>query len=193
MNKKDYFLEQFGVRGILKDGHFRLTSGKHSSGYMQCAGIFTDPQFAAEAVRALVDSVDVAVDVVISPAVGGVLMGYETARQLGLPNIFAERQDGTMTLRRGFELRPGQRVLVVEDVITTGGSVKEVLALVEEQGAEAVAVAVIVDRSGGRADFGVPVHSLVEVSLPAYEPDTCPLCHQGIPIDSPGSRNLINS
>ncbi len=185
-----HFLEQFEQRQILQNGHFRLTSGKHSSGYMQCAGVFQDPAFAAQCVGALLAGSELDVNLVISPAIGGVLMGYEASRQLGVPNIFAEREQGVMSLRRGFSLEAGQRVLVVEDVVTTGGSVKEVLALVEQAGAKAVAVGVLVDRSGGKADFGVPLHSLLQVSLPAYEPDDCPLCRDGRPITKPGSREL---
>ncbi len=187
---QERFLEEFAKRGILQSGHFRLTSGKHSNGYMQCAGVFQDTTFAAQCVEALLEDLDLDVDVVLSPAVGGVLMGYETARQLGVVNLFAEREQGVMSLRRGFHLNPGQKVLVVEDVVTTGGSVQEVLELVKAAGAQAVAVAVLVDRSGGRADFGVPLYSLLQVSLPAYDPDGCPMCAAAEPITKPGSRDL---
>ncbi len=183
-----WVLDELKRRNILQSGHFRLTSGKHSSGYMQCAGVFKDPQFAAAVVKTLVQHLDYEVDKVISPAIGGVLMGYETARHLQVENIFAERAEGEMALRRGFSLSPGERVLVVEDVVTTGGSVKEVLGLVEASGAKAAAVAVLVDRSAGKADFGVPFHWLVQVDLPTYEPEQCPLCQQGMAIDKPGSR-----
>ena len=130
-------------------------------------------------------------DIVVSPAVGGIIMGYEVARQLGVPNFFAEREGGSMTLRRGFALKAGMRVIVVEDVVTTGGSVKEVMELCRNAGAEIVAVASVVDRSGGQVDFGVPYRALLSMEVKSYEASECPLCREGkTPAVKPGSRGL---
>lgn len=185
--KNSDFLQEFKDRSILESGHFRLTSGRHSSGYMQCAKVFVDPAFAARATGSLLRLVKEEVDLVISPALGGMLMGYEAARQLGVKNVFAERENKVMTLRRGFTVPKGAKVLVVEDVITTGGSVREVIALVQHLEAEAAALAVLVDRSAG-VDFGIPCYSLLEVDLPAFAPADCPLCREGEAISTPGSR-----
>jgi orotate phosphoribosyltransferase len=128
-------------------------------------------------------------DIVIGPALGGVIAAYETARALKKPGIFAERKDGEMKIRRGFKIEKGQRVLAVEDVVTTGGSVKEVLDIVREKGGEVVAVASLVDRSGGKANFDVPFESLISIEVPTYEADECPLCKEGKPVVKPGSRD----
>ncbi|GHT13558.1 orotate phosphoribosyltransferase [Bacteroidia bacterium] len=175
--------------GILR-GHFLLTSGRHSDTYMQCAKLFVHPAESEKLCKDLsLQLKEFNADIVVSPAIGGIIMGYEMARQLGVPNFFAERENGQMTLRRGFELKPTSRVIVVEDVVTTGGSVKEVIALVRALGAEPVAVASIVDRSAGAVDFGIPYRALLSVEVKSYEPNQCPLCKEGkTPPYKPGSR-----
>ena len=130
------------------------------------------------------------VEVVIGPAIGAIQMTYEVSRHLGVKNIFAEREDGKMTLRRGFTIEPGQKVLVVEDVVTTGGSVREVIDIVKEMGGDVVGLGVIVDRTGGKIDFGVPLASVVSIEVESFEKDDCPLCKKGIPLVKPGSRQI---
>ena len=182
-------LSLFRRVGALLEGHFRLTSGLHSSGYLQCALVLQHPREAeacgvgiAERVRSLAPTV------VLSPALGGIVIGHEVARALGVRAIFAERQDGTLTLRRGFSLAAGDRVLVVEDVVTTGGSTRETIDVARAQGASVVGAAAIIDRSGGSQNLDVPFHALATVSLPTYQPDACPLCARGEPVVKPGSR-----
>ena len=182
-------LSLFRRVGALLEGHFRLTSGLHSSGYLQCALVLQHPREAeacgvgiAERVRSL------GATVVLSPALGGIVIGHEVARALGVRAIFAERQDGTLTLRRGFSLGAGDRVLVVEDVVTTGGSTRETIDVARAQGASVVGAAAIIDRSGGSQNLDVPFHALATVSLPTYQPDACPLCARGEPVVKPGSR-----
>lgn len=177
--------------GILK-GHFILTSGRHSDTYMQCAKLFVDPKASELLCKSLAEKLGgEKIDLVISPAVGGILMGYEMARQLGVNNIFAERENGVMTLRRGFALPENANVLVVEDVVTTGGSVKEVIELVKERGCNVTAVASIVDRSNGKVDFGVKFVNLISMDVVSYEPSECPMCKEGkTPAVKPGSRGL---
>ncbi len=177
---------------VLLEGHFILTSGKHSKNYMQCARILQYPAFAAELASIVVDAFkDEKIDAVIAPATGGIIIGYEIARQLGVNNYFTERENGEMTLRRGFKVSKGERVLVAEDVITTGGSVQEVIDLVKEAGGIVVGVGVLVDRSMGKADFGVKTVSSYTANVVAYEVDECPLCKEGkIEAYKPGSRSL---
>ncbi len=176
------------TEGILK-GHFQLASGRHSDTYMQCAKLFMYPDKTKILVSELCKKLtDLKIDVVASPAVGGIIMGYETAAQLNVRNIFVERIDGVMTLRRGFTVKKGEKVLVVEDVVTTGGSVKEVIALLEEMGADVVAVASIVDRSNGKVDFGREYRALLSMEVVSYEKDECPLCKQGLPVTKPGTK-----
>ena len=190
--EKELVLNILKETGVLKEGHFILTSGKHSNRYMQMAQVLQYPQHTETLCQHLVNPFkDQEIDVVISPAVGGILVGYETARALGVKNIFCEREQGKMTLRRGFELHQGQKVLVVEDVVTTGGSVKEVIKVVEEAGADIVGVGVLVDRSNGKVDFGYPFSSLLSLEIEAYEVEACPLCKEGsLPAIKPGSRGL---
>lgn len=180
----------FNGTGALRQGHFVLTSGKHSAQYMQCAQVLQYPWLAATLGEALAAHyAGVGVETVVGPAMGGILVAHEVGRALGVRALFAERQDGKMTLRRGFTLKPGEKVLVVEDVITTGGSVQEVIDLVKDLGAEPVGVGVLVDRSGGRVTFaGLPLHSLLSLQIEAFAPEECPLCAQGIPWEKPGSR-----
>ncbi|HYF83183.1 MAG TPA: orotate phosphoribosyltransferase [Clostridia bacterium] len=177
--------------GVLQSGHFLLTSGKHSNKYMQCAKIFQHPDMSAEISKDLAEKYEeYDIDIVIGPAVGGIILAYEVARQLEVRALFAERENGAMTLRRGFEINPGARVLVVEDVITTGGSVKEVINVVRAVGGEVVGVASVVDRSGGKALFDVPFKSAVKIDIDTFDPEECPMCKSGSVAVKPGSRNL---
>lgn len=189
MLTREEIIKLFTDTGVLKTGHFLLTSGRHSDRYMQCAQLLQYPEMAEKACRELAEKFkDLGVETVIGPALGGILVSYEVARALKARSIFAERENGTMTLRRGFTLSPGEKVLVVEDVVTTGGSVKEVIDLARAQGADVVAAGALVDRSGGRVDFGVPAYYLLELEIESYLPEECPLCKQGIPAVKPGSR-----
>lgn len=178
--------------GVLLEGHFILTSGKHSDKYLQCAKIFRNTRYSEELCAALAEQFkDTRIDVVIGPAMGAVQMAYEVSRQIGCENFFAEREDGKMALRRGFQIQPGMRCLIVEDVVTTGGSVREVIELVEQAQGEVAGIGSIVDRTNGRADFGYPFKSVIAFEVNAYEKDDCPLCRQGeIPAVKPGSRSL---
>lgn len=192
MLSKDEILNIFKETGVLKEGHFILTSGRHSSQYMQMAQVLQYPDLTEKLCKDLAESFkDEKIDVVVSPAVGGILVGYEMSRALGVKNIFCERENGEMTLRRGFEIEPGQRILVVEDVVTTGGSVKEVISVIEKAGGQVAGVGVLVDRSNGKIDFGYPLRSLLSLEIQSYEKDDCPLCKEGkIPALKPGSRGL---
>jgi orotate phosphoribosyltransferase len=188
---RDELLDLYRRSGALLDGHFRLTSGLHSSGYLQCALVLQHPQSAEALGRAIAErTADLRATVVLSPALGGVVIGHEVGRALGIRAMFAERQDGQLTLRRGFTLSERDRVLVVEDVLTTGGSTRETMDVAKAAGAQVVGAASIVDRSGGAATFDVPFRALLEIALPTYEPDTCPLCAQGLPMVKPGSRQV---
>lgn len=184
-------LKIFEQSGAILKGHFLLTSGRHSDTYMQCAKLFVYPDKASEICRALKEKLTgLKIDFVASPAIGGIIMGYEVARQLNVPNVFFERENGQMSLRRGFEIPKGANVLVVEDVVTTGGSVKEVMLKVKELSASVIAVASVVDRSNGAVDFGVDFINVLSLDVKSYEEADCPLCKQGIPAIKPGSRNL---
>jgi len=187
---RDELLDLFRRSGALLDGHFRLTSGLHSPGYLQCALVLQQPPHAEALGRAIASRVqDLRPTVVLSPALGGVVIGHEAGRALGVRAIFCERQDGRLALRRGFTLDATDRVLVVEDVMTTGGSTRETIEVARAAGGQVVGTASIVDRSAaGALQFDVPFVSLLRVDLPTYEPDQCPLCAQGLPVVKPGSR-----
>jgi orotate phosphoribosyltransferase len=190
---RDELLDVFRRSGALLEGHFRLTSGLHSSGYLQCALVLQHPQHAEALGRALAERTrGLRPTLVLSPALGGIVIGQEVGRALAVRAIFAERQDGGLTLRRGFIISENDRVLVVEDVLTTGQSTRETMQVVAASGGQIVGAASIVDRSGGAeraaGDLGVPYVSLLDVDLPTYEPDKCPLCAQGLPVVKPGSR-----
>lgn len=188
---RDQVLDLFRRSGALLEGHFRLTSGLHSPGYLQCALVLSEPGSAETLGRALGDRVRaVRPTVVLSPAIGGIVIGHEVGRALGVRALFAERQDGQLTLRRGFTLSERDRVLVVEDVLTTGGSTRETMEVAKAAGAQVVGAASIVNRSGGSVAFDVPLESLLDYSLPTYEPEKCPLCAQGLPVVKPGSRQV---
>ena len=185
----DAILDLFRRAGALLDGHFRLTSGLHSPGYLQCALVLQHPGAAEMCGAAIAEQVrGLGAQVVLSPALGGIVIGHEVARALGVRARFAERQEGSLTLRRGFALAPGERVLVVEDVVTTGGSTRETIEVARAAGAEVVGAAAIIDRSGGQQRLAVPFHALAAVSLPTYEPESCPMCLSGQPVVKPGSR-----
>jgi orotate phosphoribosyltransferase len=178
--------------GVLKEGHFLLSSGRHSGQYMQCAQLLQYPAEAERAGHALAQLfADQPVDTVVGPALGGVIIAHETARALGVRCLFAERKEGRMSLRRGFTVQPGERVLAIEDVVTTGGSVREVVDLLESMGTEVVGVGAIVDRSGGTASFRQPFRSLMSHTIESYPPEECPYCREGVPVVKPGSRQTF--
>jgi orotate phosphoribosyltransferase len=188
---RDDLLDRFRKSGALLEGHFRLTSGLHSPGYLQCALVLQHPADAERLGAAIAAGVrQLRPTVVLSPALGGIVIGQEVGRALGIRAIFAERQDGALTLRRGFIIGEADRVLVVEDVLTTGGSTRETIQVARAAGGHVVGAASIVDRGGPSASeaLGVPYLSLLRVDLPTYEPDRCPLCARGLPVIKPGSR-----
>ncbi|HTV73765.1 MAG TPA: orotate phosphoribosyltransferase [Candidatus Acidoferrales bacterium] len=181
--------EELSARGALLDGHFRLSSGRHSDRFIQKFRILEDPSIVMPIAQALgARAAAYQPTIVVSAAVGGIVLGYEVARQLGLKAIFVEKEDGAARLRRGFTLSTADRVLVVEDVVTTGGSVREVIDVVRAQGAQVVAVGVIVRRS--EVDFGVPTVALLDFPVESYEPASCPQCAAGLALTEPGSRFL---
>ena len=187
-------LDLFRTTGAYLDGHFRLTSGLHSPNYLQCALVLRHPGIAEDLGRRLAAElrslVDEPVTLVVSPALGGVIIGHEVARALGTPFLFTERDPETrnMLLRRGFTVQPGQTAVVVEDVITTGGSTREVIECLHASGARVLAAGSIIDRSGGAAGVGVPRVALATLQVAAHRPEECPLCRAGVPVVKPGSR-----
>jgi orotate phosphoribosyltransferase len=182
-------LRELEARGAILSGHFRLSSGRHSNRFVQKFRILEDPALVEIVARALAEHArPLAPTVVVSAAVGGIVLGYETARQLGTLGIFVEKENGVPALRRGFALGPDDRAFVVEDVVTTGGSVREVLDVVRARGASVAGVGVIVRRAP--ADFGVPTTALLDLPIESFEPDRCPQCAAGEPIAEPGSRFL---
>jgi orotate phosphoribosyltransferase len=188
MNEADV-LSLFRRSGALLEGHFKLSSGLHSPGYLQCARVLMRPRDAEALGAALGTAVrEFGATLVLSPAIGGIVIGQEVARVLDVPALFAERADGVLTLRRGFTIEPGDRVLVVEDVVTTGGSTRETMAVARAAGATVVGAGAIVDRSGGNPGLDVPFRALLPMTVPTYQPDACPLCAQGIALVKPGSR-----
>jgi len=194
MNKQDA-LQHFRDAGALLEGHFILTSGLRSPLYLQCAKVLMHPERAAALCGALAKRItdDLGtdgIDLVVSPAMGGVVVGYEMGRQLGRPAIFTERVDGAFTLRRGFEIPPGARVLMAEDIVTTGLSSRECIACITQLGGNVVAASCLIDRSDGKADVGVPLFALVGMEVPAYEADRLPPDLAAIPAIKPGSRGL---
>ena len=194
MNDDAITQEFLDAQAMLK-GHFILSSGLHSDTYLQCARVLMDTKRADRLCRELATRIEArfgqnAFDIVVAPAMGGVVVGYEMGRQLGLPSIFCERQDGQFTLRRGFTLEPGQRVLLVEDVVTTGKSSLETVVCIEQYGAKVIAEASLIDRSGGTHGLPFPLVSLLTLNVPTYQPDALPSHLQDIPAVKPGSRWL---
>ena len=191
MNDQDQLIEIFQKTGALLEGHFILTSGRHSSMYFQCAKVLQHPEYLHKFSKQIVNHFqDINIDIVISPAVGGIVLGTEVGRQLNKQTIFAEREQGIMTLRRGFEILPNYNVLVVEDVITTGGSVIEVIELVKISGAEVAGVGVLVDRSGGKVKLHEKQFCVTELEAVSYGDDEIPEDLANIPVLKPGSRSL---
>jgi len=191
----DDVLTHFRETNALLEGHFLLSSGLHSDRYLQCAKVLMHPERAAILCRALADKViaslgENAVDVVVAPAMGGVIVGYEMARQLKVPGMFTERVDGVFTFRRGFELEKGARVIMSEDIITTGKSSRECIDIINEAGGNVVGATCLIDRSNGTADVGVPIFSLMQMDVKTYPADRLPPELEKIPAIKPGSRNL---
>jgi orotate phosphoribosyltransferase len=186
-------LNEFRDAGALREGHFVLSSGLHSPTFLQKNLVFMDAERCGRLCKALAEKITAAVgpvDVAISPAVGGIIPGYETTRWLKVPSMYVERVDGEFKLRRGFHVEPGQKVVMVEDIVTTGLSSRECIAAINAAGGEVVAAACIVDRSGGRADVGVPLIALATLDVPAYPADALPSELAAIPVEDPGSRRL---
>jgi orotate phosphoribosyltransferase len=194
MLSHDEVLGEFRAAGALLEGHFILSSGLHSSRYLQCARVLMDPKRADRLCQSLkariTDNIWAQIDIVASPAMGGVVVGYEMGRQLGVPAIFFERVDGKLLLRRGFTITKGARVLMVEDIVTTGLSSRECIAGIAEEGGVTIAAACLIDRSGGKADLGVPLFALTSLEIPAYPADALPPELAAIPAVKPGSRGL---
>jgi orotate phosphoribosyltransferase len=187
----------FEETGAYLHGHFRLTSGLHSGEYLQCAKVLAHPEYAERLGRALSAKIRPlinggAIDIVVAPAMGGIIIGHEVARALGARSLFTERDAATnsMTLRRGFEIAAGERAVVIEDVITTGGSTREVVDAITAAGAHVLAAGSIIERSGGRAEVGVTRVALETLEAVAYQPEECPLCREGLPLVKPGSRRV---
>jgi len=182
-------LDLFKKTGAFLEGHFKLSSGLHSAEYLQCARVLQYPQYAEKLCSALAEKFKAAApDVVIAPAIGGIRVSHEVARALDTKSLFAERVNGKMTLRRGFVLNGKEKVLVVEDVITTGLSTQEVVGLVKSFGSKVIGVGCLVDRSGNKIDFGARFESLLKIDMPTFKPEDCPLCKAKTPLTKPGSR-----
>ncbi len=194
MMDRDEVLDVFREAGALLEGHFLLSSGLHSAMYLQCARVLMDPKRAERLCRALAAKVRAAtgepIDMVVSPAMGGVIVGYEMGRQLGVPAIFTERVEGEFTLRRGFEIPEGARILMAEDIVTTGLSSRECIDVIRRYGGNVVVASCLIDRSNGKADVGVPLVSLAGLEIPAYEEDNLPPELKTLPAIKPGSRGL---
>ena len=188
--KREEVQKIFEQAGAVRKGHFELSSGLHSSTYIQCALVLQYPNQAEVLGRALAELfANLQVSCVVAPAMGGITIGYEVARALGVRSLWVERdRSGQMALRRGWELKPGERVLVIEDVWTTGGSTRETIGVVEQEEGLVVAAGALIDRTGGRVEWNVPARALLEMEVPSYEPDDCPLCRAGGATTRPGSR-----
>jgi orotate phosphoribosyltransferase len=193
MSKPSDYSKVFEKLGAVQKGHFILTSGNHSDTYVQCARILENPEVTAQLCAELVNPwMDQGVDIVVGPALGGIILSYELARPLKARAMYLERVDNKMTLRRGFSVPAKSKVIVAEDVITTGGSVKDVIDVLNQQGASVLGIISLVDRrpEKGNQIFGIKYNSIIQVTPPIYQPDKCPLCRQGIPTEKPGSRGL---
>lgn len=191
MNNDKMVLDTLREVGALLEGHFLLSSGKHSDRYCQCAKLLQYPDKAEKVLSIVADQLkSVDFDIVVGPAMGGIVVSYEIARQVRKPGIFAERTDGEMTIRRGFEINKGQKVLISEDVITTGKSSLEVAKIIEDLGAEVVGLCCIVDRRAEGVEFPYPIYSAVKLEIKSYNQEQCPMCKEGTPYVKPGSRNI---
>ncbi|MFQ5709798.1 MAG: orotate phosphoribosyltransferase [bacterium] len=191
--KQQAILEIFQKARALLNGHFRLTSGLHSQQYFQCAKVLQYPEYAERLCGEIGKHFEgEAVSAVVAPAIGGIVVAHEVARALGVRALFSERESGQMALRRGFAIENGERILVVEDVVTTGGSVQEVLELVKSRAGIPVGVGCLVDRSSGNVDFGGPFFSLIRLNIQAWPADRCALCQRGVPLVKPGSRSAAS-
>jgi len=191
--KTEEVMKKFEQAGAIQKGHFKLTSGVHSDTYIQCAQVMQHPEFMHNLCSELGKKFrGDDIDVIVGPAIGGIIMAHVMARVLGpwVRAIFTERENGKMTLRRSFEINPGEKVIVVEDVTTTGSSVREVIDIVNSRQGKVVGVGVLIDRSGGKVNFGVKTEKLLTVDIKTYLPEECPLCKKGIPVVKPGSREL---
>jgi orotate phosphoribosyltransferase len=191
--KPEEAINEFKKTDALLEGHFQLTSGLHSTVYLQCARVLQYPQKAEQFGCAIAGQFQgQGIELVASPAIGGIVIGHEVARALGARFIWTEREAGQMTLRRGFSITPSEKTLVVEDVITTGGSTRETIECLQQRGANVLAAASIIDRSGGAADVGVPRFSLASLKVVAVEPSNCDACRMGEPVVKPGSRKAVS-
>ena len=193
--KTEEVMKNFEQTGAIQKGHFKLTSGVHSDTYIQCAQVMQHPEFMHNLCSELGKKFrGDDIDVIVGPAIGGIIMAHVMARVLGpwVRAIFTERENGKMTLRRSFEILQGEKVLVVEDVTTTGSSVREVIDIVNSRQGKVVGVGVLIDRSGGKVDFGIKTEKLLTVDIKTYLPEECPLCKKGIPAVKPGSREFSN-
>lgn len=190
---QDQVLDEFRAAGALLEGHFKLSSGLHSPVYLQCAKVLMDPVQAGRLCAAFADQIHatgVEIDLVVSPAMGGVIVGYEVARQLGVPGIFTERVDGEFALRRGFKIPNGARILMMEDIITTGLSSRECIKTINDWGGQVVAAGCLINRSGGQAEVGAPITALATIDAPTYKPEDLPDSLKAIPAIKPGSRDM---
>ncbi|MCD4651918.1 MAG: orotate phosphoribosyltransferase [Candidatus Cloacimonetes bacterium] len=176
--------------GAFLEGHFQLTSGRHSQYYIEKIKVINQPDKVVLLCKAFAEKLKhFEVDFIIGPAMGGIVLAFETARQLGKPFVFSQRKDGEMTIRSGFEVKAGQKAIIIEDIVTTGGSVREVLAVLKQKGVESVALGLIVDRTGGEIDFGIPTFPLLSMKVESWEPEDCPLCRKSIALTRPGSSD----
>lgn len=183
---REEIIRMFREAGVLLDGHFRLTSGKHSPEFLQCAQILRFPRHARRLAAMMAEPfADAGVDKVVGPALGGLILSYEVARHLDVEAMFTEKSAGRMQLRRGFAASPGDRVLLVEDAVSTGGSVNSVMEIFSQLQADIVGVSILVDRTGEPVDFGVPFNAVITLDIPAYSPAECPLCREGVPLVNP--------
>lgn len=189
MISSEDIIKLFEETGVLQKGHFELTSGRHAEKYLQCAQILQYPEHTNKLARAIAEMwVSKSPELVVGPAIGGIIISYAVGQALGIPSIFTERKDGVMALRRNFSIKPGTRVLIVEDVVTTGGSVMEVINLVEDRQARIIGISSLVDRSGGKVSFPYKFEPLLKLRVESYKKEECPLCKKGIAITKPGSR-----
>lgn len=190
-NTDNNIIEILKQAGALLEGHFLLSSGRHSDRYCQCAKLLQYPDKAEEVLKVVSDKLkNVDFDIIVGPAMGGVIVSYEVARQTGKPGIFTERQDGKMTLRRGFEIKPGQKVIISEDVITTGKSTLETAEVIKALGGEVVGICCIVDRRASGVELEYPIYSALKLEIKSFEKENCPMCKEGKPYVKPGSRNI---